>query len=70
MPRIGERMPGFNISHLVGPVADPGPDVLLDKVGLVRIKLEMLNQNIIDLKNQIKIAEIYRDMLKAQYKLK
>ena len=56
--------------HKFGLVADPGPDILLNKDLLARLKVQILDLEIIELKNQIKLAESYKDMLREQYKMK
>ncbi len=70
MPRLSERQRAFELSQLAGITADPAPDLILDKIRLAKLKLEMLDQTIIELKNQIKIAETYRNMIKEQHNIK
>jgi len=56
--------------HPFGLVADPAPDILLNKDLLARLKIKILDLEIIQLKNQIELAESYQHMLKEQYKIK
>jgi hypothetical protein len=67
--RIPERPRVFEMAQLAGPVADPGPELILDKVRLSKLKLAMIDQQIAELNNQIKIAQTYRDMIKEQYNI-
>lgn len=55
--------------YRLGIVADPGPDILLNKDYLAKLKIQILESEILELKNQIKLAESYKAMLKEQYKL-
>lgn len=71
MPRrIAERPKALELAHFAGPVADPGPELILDKVRLARLKLGMLDQEILELRSQIKFRETYRDMIKEQHNIK
>ena len=67
-PEIDMKKSG-SIYYKFGIVADPAPDILLGKEQLARLKVQILDQEIMDLKNQIKLAETYKAMLKQQYKI-
>jgi hypothetical protein len=70
MPRKVQTQKSSELLHIAGPVADPGPELILDKDRLARLKLEMLGQEILELKNQIKIAETYQVLIKEQHNIK
>ena len=70
MSRQLQRQKSLELAKIAGPVADPGPELILDKDRLARLKLEMLDQEILELKNQIKIAETYRVLIKEQHNIK
>jgi hypothetical protein len=71
MPRqIAARSKALELANIAGPVADPSPELILDKDRLARLKLGMLDQEIQGLRNQIKIVEMYRDMIKEQHNIK
>ncbi|OGP97574.1 MAG: hypothetical protein A2Z51_06600 [Deltaproteobacteria bacterium RBG_19FT_COMBO_52_11] len=71
MPRrISERPKALELAHIAGPVADPAPELILDKDRLARLKLGMLDQEILELRNQIKFREMYRDMIREQHNIK
>jgi hypothetical protein len=56
MPRrIAERQRAIGLIDFAGPVADPSPELVLDKDRLARLKLGMLDQEILELRNQTKI---------------
>ena len=58
-----------SVYHMLGMVADPAPDILLNKELLARLKVQMLDHEIVELKNGIKFAESYKALLKEQYKI-
>lgn len=57
------------IYYKLGLVADPAPEILLDKDQLARIKIQILEHEILELKNQINLAETYMGMLRETYKI-
>lgn len=71
MPRrISGRPKALELADFAGPVADPAPELILDKDRLARLKLGMLDQDILELRNQIKFREMYRDMIREQHNIK
>ena len=58
------------IQTIMGPVADPGPELMLDKARLAQLKVHRLDQAITDLRNQIEIFELEKNLLAEEYNLK
>lgn len=54
----------------LGTVADPGPELLLDKAKLAKLRIKKVDFAIQELKQQIDILVMERDMLKRTYKIK
>jgi len=54
----------------LGTVADPGPELLLDKARLAKIKVRKLDMVIKGLEEQIDVLRLEQDMLKKEYKIK
>lgn len=54
----------------LGTVADPGPELLLDKTRLAKLRIKKVDFAIQELKQQIDILVMERDMLKRTYKIK
>ncbi len=52
----------------VGHAADPGPEPLLDKSRLARIRVRQLDTVIEGLKAELDIAQLEQKMLKEEYK--
>jgi hypothetical protein len=55
--------------YRLGIVADPAPEIIFDKERLAHFKVEILKHEITEMKNQIKLAEMYIGMIKEQYKM-
>ena len=63
----------FNIAHpywRIGTVADPGPELLLAKDKLAKLRIKKLDMAINDLKQQIDILTAERMMLVKEYKIR
>jgi hypothetical protein len=58
------------IPNVAGPVADPGPELLLDKTRLAKLKIVRLDQTVASLEKQIEAIRLERDLLAEEYKLK
>ena len=54
----------------LGTVADPGPELLLDKARLAKIKVRKLDMVIKGLEEQIDVLRLEQEMLKKEYKIK
>jgi len=53
----------------LGMVADPGPELLLEKDQLAQIRLRRIDIAIKELNESIKTLELEKGMLKKQYKI-
>ncbi len=58
------------IPNIAGPVADPGPELLLDKARLAKLKVVKLEQVLLGLEKQMEAIQLERDLLKEEYKIK
>jgi hypothetical protein len=56
------------MSHLHGPVADPGPEIMLDRRRLIQLRLRQLEVAKVDLQKQIDLLETERDLLGQELK--
>jgi len=57
------------IYYKLGLVADPAPEVLFNKDFLARFKVQMIDHEIVEMKENIKFAESYKALIREQYKL-
>ena len=63
-----ERPEISSVYYKLGLVADPAPELLLNKAQLAKLKIQMLDQQIAELKHQIELAETYKGMLMEEYR--
>ena len=69
-PKVEMQKVDHSVYYKLGLVADPAPEILLDKERLARLKVTILDTEVKELQNQMKIAEMYRDLLREQYKIR
>lgn len=49
--------------------ADPGPDILLDKSKIARLKVRQLEMVVHELEGQLEMAKMELDMIREEYKI-